>query len=131
MEYDDLLKRVGEFGPLQKFLFAYSSFLAIISASNMLDVVFVLAVPNHHCMIPTHYNNATFAQKGLPIPLLEEDGKSQYSKCSRYDVNSTLVATGGDTVRRFNGSTVGCDKWSYDKSQTHSSLITSVCKILF
>ena len=143
LEYDDLLMTVGEFGPLQVFVICYNAFLFMYSAINILDIVFILAVPDHICA--GQFNNLSRASphngytefddvNNLLIPLEDYEGKTRYSQCVHFLFNSTVPELQFDNLTGFSNSshlpTAECSNWEFDTSQISSSLVTQV-NILF
>ncbi|CAG2172216.1 unnamed protein product [Oppiella nova] len=118
MEFEDLLKGVGDFGKFQKLLVIL--LLIPASALNILyDYMFMLTTPDHWCYVPQLANLSKHVQTQLIRPLTIEQGLPSYDKCHMYDINYDLVNS--TTVFPFNNSsdikTRECDNgWVYDES---------------
>jgi hypothetical protein len=129
MEYEELLKVVGEFGPFQLMVFVVTSIMVIQTACNNLGMVFLGAKPDHFCHIPAldHLNLTWDVLRNATIP---HNGES-YSKCEMYkrnytdwtmlDVDEALLSNKDDLEK------VACTNgWNYDDSIYKSSIVTQV-----
>ncbi|XP_022236017.1 solute carrier family 22 member 5-like [Limulus polyphemus] len=106
MEFEDILSEVGDFGPYQKSLLLY--FMApttFATAFYVMNVIFLVAVPNHWCLVPEfEETNLTIEeQKVLSIPKVTRNGEEQYSKCTMYNLNYAAILR---NITWFNGSAV-------------------------
>ncbi|ESO91029.1 hypothetical protein LOTGIDRAFT_122554 [Lottia gigantea] len=116
MKFDDLLEYLGEFGLYQKRLYFMVCLLSIPAAFQALLPVFILAIPNHRCAIPSLPND-TYQLQGdwhrdivnNSIPL-KPDGEQ--SKCTFYHENSS------EEIR--------CSKWVYDQTDYPSTFLTEM-----
>ncbi|XP_054169097.1 carcinine transporter-like [Oppia nitens] len=127
MEFEDLLKPVGDFGIFQKLLIIL--FLIPTSALNILyDYMFMLATPDHWCYVPQLANLSHDIQKQLISIETIDQGLVSYDKCFMYDINYDLIYN--TTSLSFNNITTDvktkeCDNgWVYDKSMFTSTATT-------
>lgn len=135
MEFDDLLKRLGEFGRYQKFVcFAVLSCLVAVPFNNV-GIVFIAGVPKHWCFTPElqQLNLSDSVVKNLTIPPEVKDGVNEYSSCRRYKRNYTGW-TASDVLEELStaGNRTGhpeeeCkDGWAYDTSVYISTVVSEV-----
>ena len=133
--YDDLLKKIGEFGRYQILIFLGVICIVLIpSAFNNMGIVFLGASPDHWCQSPSaaHLNLSRADLLNLTVPVQVVDGEAGFSKCQRYDRNysgwspeqarQALEAGPGADV-----TLTDCqDGWQYDTSQYKSTIVTQV-----
>ena len=95
MNYDDVLPYLsrGDFGKYQKKIYILLCLPSILCAFHKLSGVFLLAVPDHRCRLPSEALDAAF---DLPaevwntsIPFIQD--KNEYSKCEFFNNNSEIV----------------------------------------
>ncbi len=137
MDFDDLLKTLGEFGRYQKCIcFLLSLCMLTVPFSNI-GIVFIAGVPEHWCFTPglKRLNLSDIAIKNLTIPRVatEDTGGSVYSRCLRYRRNYTSWTEDdvwkelGDGGNRTKYPLEGCmDGWVYDTSVYESTVVTKV-----
>ncbi|XP_013389570.1 organic cation transporter protein-like [Lingula anatina] len=109
MEFDDVIRCVGEFGRIQLRTTIFSGLVTMSTAMQMMVTVFMQQLPAHRCAIPGLAND-TFGIQGTwhqhlinqTIPV-DENGK--YEGC--------LWRSGNDSG---NGSVLPCKDWVYDTS---------------
>lgn len=91
VDYDDILKILGEFGRYQKILFFCICLGALPAAFNNMTIVFLAAVPDHQCSVPSakRLNLSTSDYLYLTIPLITKDGERVFDACHRYKRNYT------------------------------------------
>ena len=126
MEFNNLLKIIGEFGIYQRLLCALLCLVSVPSAFQAMGFVFWAAVPDYWCATQTEEANLTNSQK---------------SQCEIYQLNSSHVNNGSMMSYFADGSiyqnvTIGdglilsrkCDHWRYDRSVYKSTIVTEVSK---
>ncbi|GFT08925.1 carcinine transporter [Nephila pilipes] len=93
MDFEDILKDAGEFGHYQKsLLFKFMVPTTFASAFYVLNVIFMVATPDHRCYVPelASLNLSEADIKNVAIPKLND---GTFSKCTMYAQNYTeLVA---------------------------------------
>ncbi|KAJ8300620.1 hypothetical protein KUTeg_022139 [Tegillarca granosa] len=90
MKYEEIVKKLGDFGTYQKRLYFLLCIPAISIGSFMMMIIVVTETPDHRCRIP-NYSNDTFAVQGhyhqdlinLSIPVSEDTTKI-YDQCHVY-----------------------------------------------
>ena len=85
--FDELLNDIGPFGWFQIRIYAFKMMTAFIAAGPVMGIVFLAAIPNHWCAIPTldRLNISQEARWNISIPLEERDGRIVHSQCKMYD----------------------------------------------
>ncbi|XP_077988630.1 organic cation transporter protein-like [Glandiceps talaboti] len=139
VEFDDILKHVGEFGTYQKRAYHLLCLVGIIAAFHAFAQVFLVAETDHWCNVPeldgyeeTYCVNTTTkatcleTMKNLSIPREENSGNCEssflYSNCHRYDVSNISFYPGMD-ITKYTNNTIGCDYgWKYDRTQYKSTI---------
>ena len=88
MEYEDVLRRVGEFGRYQRFLYSLGALLSIGIATSSYGYVFVTAFVDHWCHIPgIRQLNLTLEQiKDLSLPIQDTNGVSWHRWVDKHSV---------------------------------------------
>lgn len=93
MDFEDILKDAGEFGHYQKsLLFKFMMPTTFASAFYVLNVIFMVATPDHWCYIPelASLNLSETEIKNLAIPKLND---GTFSKCTMYAQNYTALVS--------------------------------------
>lgn len=139
MDYDELLKIIGEFGVYQAIVFLLASLASIQLVLNNMAVVFLVASPDHYCKVPQldHLNLTEEVVKHLTIPYI----RGSYDKCSMYNRNYTswtlADVEAALSANSSNVTAVSCQYgWTYDTSIYQSTVVTDVsmiynCKVSF
>ncbi|XP_071115321.1 organic cation transporter protein-like [Haliotis cracherodii] len=134
MQFDDLLRSIGEFGPYQRRLYVLLCLPAIsIAIQSISLVVFLFAVPEHRCAIPGVENDTYEVQNkaheyliNLTIPRLASDNIS-YSPCTLYAHPSDVPLNSDDNhTTRPSRYTETCHSWVYDKSSFDTTIAQSM-----
>ncbi|XP_055375376.1 organic cation transporter protein-like [Condylostylus longicornis] len=112
MGYDDVISHLGGFGRYQKRVYFLICLPAISCAFHKLAGVFLLAKPEHRCLLPFENDTKTIEYE-LPTSLLNtsypyDNLLGKYSQCEYF----------------WNESTIHCSKWVYDKSKYKNSAVT-------
>ncbi|XP_054707555.1 carcinine transporter-like [Uloborus diversus] len=92
MDFETILRDVGDFGRYQKsLLLKFMVPTTFASAFYVLNVIFMVATPDHWCLVPQlSALNLTEQQiKNFAIPILPE---GSFSKCTMYAYNYASVA---------------------------------------
>ncbi|XP_013421072.1 organic cation transporter protein-like isoform X1 [Lingula anatina] len=109
MEFDDVIRRVGEFGRIQLRTAIFSGLVTMSTAMQMMVTVFMQQLPARRCTIPDLAND-TFEIQGtwhqyLINQTIPVDENGEYEGC--------LWRSGNDSG---NGSVLPCKVWVYDTS---------------
>ncbi|XP_061177442.1 organic cation transporter protein-like [Saccostrea echinata] len=132
MEFDDVLKKVGEFGPYQKRVLAILSITWIIIGPIMIYSVFGIATPDHRCGIPDYTNDTYNIQNSHHQELIKKyipigsDGLYMYDECHVYRFNQSTPSVFNDS-----GVLEECSSWVFDKTLFDETIVTKmnlVCK---
>ena len=134
MEYEELLKIVGEIGPYQMMVFFVTAVFVLETPCYNMGMVFLGAMPDHYCKIPAleSMNISEDVLKNATIPF---EG-SQYSKCQMYQRNYTNWTT-QDVIEaamsdKQSLQIIPCtDGWNYDDSIYKSTIVTQVSVVIF
>ncbi|XP_071115263.1 organic cation transporter protein-like [Haliotis cracherodii] len=135
MNFDDVLRHLGEFGPYQKCLYLLLCLPAIAGSLQVIQaVVFLFAVPEHRCAIPGFANDTYEIQNDFHEELINRSipmtsgyyGEEKYSRCQLYvQTNSSKIWSSTRSVSE------PCHAWVYDQSQfisTISETMDFVCE---
>ena len=137
-DFDDLLvAKVGTFGRRQMLL----CLLLVISngclAFHSLGPVFIAATPDHWCAVDKgNFRNCTGVNiKEITIPKEERDGKTVYSQCMMYALNTSTVVSSqyclsNESETTWNTSkfsqTTRCNKWEYATDYFAKTIVNQV-----
>ncbi|XP_033496390.2 organic cation/carnitine transporter 2-like isoform X1 [Epinephelus lanceolatus] len=127
-DYDETISFLGQWGRFQQIVFFLLCASIMPNGFGALSVVFLTAVPSHHCLVPEV--NLTQDWRNAIIPREVVNGKQELSRCSRYrlDVVRNLSAQGfipGRDVNLTDLEQEGCvDGWSYSKDIYESTIVT-------
>ncbi|GIY20998.1 organic cation transporter 1 [Caerostris darwini] len=93
MEFENILQDAGEFGKYQKsLLIKFMAPTTFASAFYVLNVIFMVATPDHRCYVPelASLNLSESEIRNIAIPKLND---GSFSKCTMYSQNySALVS---------------------------------------
>ncbi|XP_046378548.2 organic cation transporter protein-like [Haliotis rufescens] len=135
MNFDDVLRQLGEFGTYQKWLYVLLCLPAIAGSIQVIQaVVFLFAVPEHRCAIPGFANDTYEIQNNFHEQLVNRSipmtsgyyGDDKYSRCQLY-----LQTNTSDVWSSTRNVTGPCHAWVYDQSQfisTISETMDFVCE---
>ncbi|XP_013419159.1 organic cation transporter protein-like [Lingula anatina] len=99
MNFDDLLKILGELGTYQRQRYALLCIVAVYSVTSTVGIVFYGIEPNHHCKIPSAYVDVVTSKYGnvsqeellnLTIPYTD---KGERSSCKLYTFDERYMYT--------------------------------------
>ncbi|XP_055716130.1 organic cation transporter protein-like [Phlebotomus papatasi] len=124
MGYDDVLPHLGSFGPYQRRIFFLVCLPAISCAFHKLAGVFLLAKPDHRCLLPFEADNATFVSDPDFPPNMTypwDAVNSKWSTCERLQANFTSQYFQAGIPANHS---VSCEKWVYDDTMYVSSTVT-------
>ncbi|XP_077990548.1 organic cation transporter protein-like [Glandiceps talaboti] len=121
MQFDDILKELGEFGRYQKWIYFLICMAAIPSAFVNLGNSFLSASDDHYCRV---YDNQTYDTSSpltnCTIPYTYSD--DSWDMCTRYDLNMS-----GGISRELcypRTGTIDCDDgWVYDRSTYENTVV--------
>ncbi|XP_075457236.1 organic cation/carnitine transporter 2-like isoform X2 [Ascaphus truei] len=126
-DYDQATSFLGEWGRFQLTVFFLLSASIIPNGFNGMSVMFLAAIPEHRCLVPSTANLSE-AWRNVSIPRQLEDGAE--SKCRRYklDILSNYSAQGlipGLDVEVGGIEQETClDGWVYSKDLYQSTIVT-------
>nr|XP_054753097.1 solute carrier family 22 member 21-like [Lytechinus pictus] len=135
MQFDEILKDIGEFGPYQKRIFAIVVILLFTVSWTQMISVFMNSTVDHWCKTPEwdsgceQYGlsgeDCELAKKTGSIPSnYTSDGKLEYAQCEKYNVSGVGFWSGIDPSN-YSRETMSCDSgWVYDDSQFESTTVT-------
>uniref|UniRef100_A0A8C3X3L0 Solute carrier family 22 member 7 n=1 Tax=Catagonus wagneri TaxID=51154 RepID=A0A8C3X3L0_9CETA len=131
MRFEELLDKVGGFGPFQLRNVALLALPRVLLPMHFLLPIFLAAVPAHRCALPGAPANFSHQDAWLEAHLPREpDGR--FSSCLRFThsqalPNTTLWGRGQNPGEQLEGepSTVPCPQgWEYDHSEFSSTIAT-------
>ncbi|XP_072178306.1 organic cation transporter protein-like [Diadema setosum] len=139
MQFEDLLKILGEFGRYQRLVYSLVCFLMFFTPWEDYILVFQSAPVDHWCATPEwdagcadyHLSEdaCEMAQKEGSIPAnYSTSGELEYQQCAKYNVTGVPFWPGIDPSNYTDGDmeTIPCDQgWVYDDSQYESTTVTS------
>ncbi|TKS83082.1 Solute carrier family 22 member 5 High-affinity sodium-dependent carnitine cotransporter [Collichthys lucidus] len=126
--YDETTAFLGHWGRFQQIVFFLLCASTIPNGSGVLSIIFVAAIPSHHCLVPEV--NLTQDWLNVIIPIKVVNGKQELSRCSRYrlDVVRNLSAQAlipGRDINLTDLEQEGClDGWSYSKDIYQSTIVS-------
>ncbi|KAE8287607.1 Solute carrier family 22 member 5 [Larimichthys crocea] len=126
--YDETTAFLGHWGRFQQIVFFLLCASTIPNGSGVLSIIFVAAIPSHHCLVPEL--NLTQDWLNVIIPIKVVNGKQELSKCSRYrlDVVRNLSAQAlipGRDINLTDLEQEGClDGWSYSRDIYQSTIVS-------
>ncbi|XP_075835044.1 solute carrier family 22 member 7 isoform X2 [Microtus pennsylvanicus] len=130
MGFEELLDKVGGFGPFQLRNLVLMALPRVLLPMHFLLPVFIAAVPVHHCALPGAPANLTHQDLWLEAHLPRETDGS-FSSCLRFAhpkaLPNTTLATGAHSSGEPEGepTTVPCSQgWEYDRSEFSSTIAT-------
>ncbi len=128
MDFEDVLKQVGDFGKFQKIMIIL--FVMPTATINILnDYLFMMSTPDHWCFVPQLANLSYELQHQLIRPLTIVQGLPSKDSCFMFDIDYDLIVN--TTTLPVNDSsqlkTKACDNgWVYDKSVFEETATTKV-----
>eukprot|EP00057_Strongylocentrotus_purpuratus_P028410 XP_011682884.1 PREDICTED: solute carrier family 22 member 4-like [Strongylocentrotus purpuratus] len=132
---DDLLKKLGEFGPYQRRVFAITCTIVFFSSWVSMIPVFLAATVDHWCETPEwtpgceqyglSEEACALAQKEGSIPSnYTSDGELEYAQCEKYNVSGVGFWPGIDPSN-YSSETMSCDSgWVYDDCKYDTTTVT-------
>ncbi|XP_078619622.1 solute carrier family 22 member 21-like isoform X2 [Branchiostoma floridae x Branchiostoma japonicum] len=146
MEYEVILRHLGDLGPFQRRTALLLVLGTIQNGMHVAVMTFIGAIPSHHCRVAetgfSAFNTTWPEALNLTIPMEQMDGTWRLSSCRRYSSGTTSMnfsttgcpedwqqgnSTAVDCNREWgqvNRSTTSCTEgWEYDRSQYHSSVV--------
>ena len=136
MGFEELLHKVGGFGPFQLRNVALLALPRVLLPMHFLLPIFLAAVPAHRCALPGVPANFSHQDEWVEAHLPREpDGR--LSSCLLFThlqalPNTTLWGGGQSPGEQLEGepSTVPCPQgWEYDHSEFSSTIATEVPEI--
>lgn len=136
MEFDDILRSVGEFGRYQKRLVIFYLIpTTIIFSFYAMNTFFMLSAPDAWCSVPELAQLPAEQQQRLARPPLAGHGDGlKFDSCHYYDLNYTSlvdklrlnISLKADTKIGVssNATLLKCDSWTYDKSNFDATAVT-------
>ncbi|KFM62071.1 Organic cation transporter 1, partial [Stegodyphus mimosarum] len=101
MDFESILEEVGDFGKYQKsLLFKFMVPTTLASAFYVLNVIFMVASPDHWCYVP-ELSSLNFTEdevRKISIPKLPD---GTFSKCTMYAHNYTALAAEYKATGKF------------------------------
>ncbi|KAG1662188.1 Solute carrier family 22 member 1 [Nymphon striatum] len=132
MEFDYVLKKIGEFDTFQYILCFYAICASLLNGVPHLSQIMLNVTPDHWCNVPelSGFAMTETEKKYISIPR-GGDESSYYSQCKMYDFNYSSILGTNSTAEMFDqinsrtASTVSCKNgWNFDKSNQYNSLVT-------
>ena len=153
MEFDSILKKIGQFGRYQRYLLVLLLPTNIIMCMHNMAMVFLAYTPEHTCRPPSQLsqNLANISEDilwNLTVPMVSgPNGKWTRNQCERYEYNWTALdihlsvpgsipewsGAGGTDINKTDNPwgvvrhKVPCTEWEYDTSVFVESIVTKVC----
>lgn len=120
MNYDDVLVHLGKFGSYQKRNYILLCLPIILCAFHKLSGVFILATPDHRCLLDGEDSNAKFR---LPEEVLNasypfDKTANEFSQCQYFTDNYYAQNNSKHNVQQ-------CNEYIWDNSKYESSAVKS------
>lgn len=143
MEFEDILRKVGEFGTYQKRLvYFYLIPTTTIFAFYCMNTFFMLSAPDAWCHVPALEGLSATVQQQFSRPPLEgvddaRDSCHYYERdydqlivdYNRLTINDSL-STFFSSLQNANSSKAQCSKWNFDKTNFDTTAVTEVKEFL-
>ncbi|XP_053319370.1 organic cation/carnitine transporter 2-like isoform X2 [Spea bombifrons] len=129
LDYDQATSFLGEWGPFQLIIFFMLSASIIPNGFNGMSVMFLAAIPEHHCLVPES-SNLSQAWRNVSIPWEMKEGVQVQSQCQRYRLEtlSKYSAKGLLPGKDVNVSEIELEKcldgWTYSQELYISTIVT-------
>ena len=133
MEYEEILKSVGEFGIYQKVILVMLAVYAGLQGVNTNMWNFLSPHQPHWCHIEQLQNFTEDQQKYIAIPY-KKGSTTEYEQCKMFNLtwssysqveyeswNRSVMTAGGDTL--------GCRKWFYDYTTLGETIRSEVSEL--
>ncbi|KAK6171550.1 hypothetical protein SNE40_019715 [Patella caerulea] len=117
MDFEEIIKHLGDFGCYQKRLYYLLCFVSSSCAIQVLLTVFTFGIPEYRCTHPD-LKNGTFYEKGVNESSSEFEYENKiYQQCtiSTRSTNNTSLE-----------NVTECDEWVYDESVFQSTIISQM-----
>lgn len=128
MGYDDVIPLLGGFGKYQKRIYFLVCLPAISCAFHKLAGVFLLAKPEHRCMLPfeNSTSNYQFSNDVMEHIYPFDTKLNKYDSCQHYNLNFTGITSIDDILNttRLSDNTVKCTSWIYNTPRNQTSTVT-------
>uniref|UniRef100_T1J4N1 Major facilitator superfamily (MFS) profile domain-containing protein n=1 Tax=Strigamia maritima TaxID=126957 RepID=T1J4N1_STRMM len=125
MDYDDVLKNVGQFGRFQKYILALIAIPCMISCWQSFLHAFIGFIPPHRCWID-NCDNLTSSYKeawlNATTPYTRKDGVYMPDQCEHFVFNYTDYTD--VCPPKHLKTTVKCSKYKFDDSEFSSTIAT-------
>ncbi|XP_078663819.1 organic cation transporter protein-like [Branchiostoma floridae x Branchiostoma belcheri] len=131
MEYQRIIREIGEFGRFQKTVAFCLAALVLPHGMQSFSMAFLGALPEHNCRLPVVNSSLSDSvpvswadhlhSLNGSIPLeLDTSGEWRYSRCQQFNLNESglNVVTENRTLQRCT------DGWVYDRSHYGTSIVT-------
>ncbi|KAJ8036126.1 Haloacid dehalogenase-like hydrolase domain-containing protein 2 [Holothuria leucospilota] len=138
MDFDSVLKEVGDFGKFQKRRLVLLGFPLLVGTLNVFLQVFTAGKSNHWCQSWKNEDckalNLTRElcdnfKREISIPVtISEDDKTSFEQCEKYSVTASDFEAAVEIAgRNISLETISCDDgWVYDRSTFPSTIIMDV-----
>lgn len=123
MEFEDIIKEVGDFGYYQKrLLIVFVIPCYIVIPWYYMDLVFMTSTPEHWCYVPEVANSNLSIEIQKPLIRPPQD-----VSCSTYDINYTAVLQSRKSMINSTLPTTECrNGWYYDTKDYDETAVTRV-----
>ena len=131
MEFEQILKNVGEFGKFQKLVLLFLAIVPLLQGYHSNGWNFMGGAHEHWCKVDELQNFTSYQQKYISIPY---EGKSDenFESCEVFNLpwqNYSMedYDTWNRSVRTGDAGVVECNQWTFDSSTFESTISSEVC----
>ncbi|ESO88972.1 hypothetical protein LOTGIDRAFT_106739 [Lottia gigantea] len=114
MDFEEIIKALGDFGPYQKRVYFLMCLTSTFTAVQVMATVFTFGVPDHRCSIPgvenDTYNTGSFSSQEYHY------NNSIYRECTITEASDNTTSTNPNV----------CHQWVYDKSVFESTIVSDM-----
>ena len=135
MQFDELLKILGELGRYQKIRLFLICLVSIVCAFHAMNMVFVGAKPDYQCKV----KGVNFSDAGLNDVTQEDWNKlirsADKKSCSMFDEDEawSLITNGNSTfaaLQNVSLTKTECTSWDYSEDVYGPTIVSEVYKLL-
>ncbi|KAJ8045218.1 Solute carrier family 22 member 13 [Holothuria leucospilota] len=135
MDFDSVLREVGDFGKYQKRRLVLLGFPVLVGSINVFLQVFIAGKSGHWCQSWESEDCGSFNvteiqcenfKREISVPVtISEDGKKSFEQCEKYNVTGVdFEAAVGTVGKNVSLEIIPCDDgWVHDRSRFSSTII--------
>ncbi len=132
INYEDVLKSIGELGLYQKLLISALICYPLMHSINTSVWNFIGSYHDHWCLVRPLQQFAYHQQKYIAIPYANDDS-TEFNSCQMFDLNWANYSVHdfenwNRSAVAENSTTIQCENWVFDSDAFESTLSSQVNK---